>query len=61
MRFPIAQIAMESIFLKNSIFCCSKKATIEALFRAYKKKFLEKSWNVVLEIAPQENTAPLLN
>jgi hypothetical protein len=33
---------MKSILLKNSIFCSAKKATLEALFSAYKKRIIDK-------------------
>ncbi len=49
----LPQMAMESIFAKNAIFYCFENATIGSTFRSFQKKgFLQKSWNVQLEIGP---------
>ena len=37
MQLALAQIEMESFFMKTVCFCCTKKATTEAIFGAYKK------------------------
>ena len=48
--FLLPQIVVKSLFEKRTIFCGFKKATLEALFKACKKrhffkKLVTDSWN----------------
>jgi hypothetical protein len=41
----LAVMVMKTIFVKNSWFCCYKKAPLEALFIVRKTLFLQKCCN----------------